>query len=149
MVPRKTTLAALLGAVAITGVCAGTALAGSPPITGTEVSRFEESFSDEPFLCQDELYAQTVSGHSLLHFTYFPDTGAVHLHQDGHGKAVAVPSMGLLRPTRRTSGLAIRRASGPSRAATCSSSRTPISITSSHAGRMGLGRSSTSMRTSP
>ena len=62
MVPWKSTLAALLGAVAITGVSAGTALAGEPPITGTEVSTFEESFSDEPFLCQDELYAQTVSG---------------------------------------------------------------------------------------
>ena len=91
MVPRRTTLAALLGAAAITGAGAGTASAGSPPITGTEVSRFEESFSDEPFLCQDELYAQTVSGHSLLHFAYFPDTGAMHLHQDDHGKAVAVP----------------------------------------------------------
>ena len=91
MVPRKTTLAVLLGAVAITGASARTALAGSPPITGTDVSTFEENFADEPFLCQDELYAQTVSGHSLLHFTYFPDTGAVHLHQDDHGKAVAVP----------------------------------------------------------
>ena len=59
MVLRTSTLAALLSAVAITGVNAGTASAGSPPITGTEVSTFEESFSDEPFLCQDELYAQT------------------------------------------------------------------------------------------
>ena len=91
MVPRKRTLAVLLGAVAITGASAGTALAGSPPITSTVVSSFEESFSDEPFLCQDELYAQTVSGHSLVHFTYFPDTGAVHFHQDDHGKVVAVP----------------------------------------------------------
>jgi hypothetical protein len=89
MVSRKTTLVALLGAVVIAGVSAGTALAS--PTTGTEVSTFEESFSDEPFLCQDELYAQTVSGHSLVHFTYFPDTGAVHFHQDDHGKAIAVP----------------------------------------------------------
>ena len=36
-------------------------------------------------------HAQTVSGHSLVHLTYFPDTGAVHFHQDAHGKAVAVP----------------------------------------------------------
>jgi hypothetical protein len=91
MVPRKTTLAALLSAVAITGVSAGAALASEPPHTGTEVSTFEESFADEPFLCQDELYAQTVSGHSLVHFTYFSDTGAVHFHEDVHGKAVAVP----------------------------------------------------------
>jgi hypothetical protein len=69
---------------------AGTAWA-QPPITGTEVSTFSENFSDEPFLCQDELYAQTVSGHSLVHFTFFPDTGAVHFHEDVHGKAVAVP----------------------------------------------------------
>ena len=55
MVPRKTTLAALLSAVALTGVSAATAMAGSPPTTSTEVSTFEESFSDEPFLCQDEL----------------------------------------------------------------------------------------------
>ena len=54
MVPRKTTLAALLGAMAITGVGAGSASAGSPPITGTEVSRFEESFSDEPFLVEQD-----------------------------------------------------------------------------------------------
>jgi hypothetical protein len=62
-----------------------------PPITGTEVSTFSESFSDEPFLCQDELYAQTVSGHGVVHFTFFPDTGAVHFHEDVHGKVVAVP----------------------------------------------------------
>jgi hypothetical protein len=69
---------------------AGTAWA-QPPITGTDVSTFSESFSDEPFLCQDELYAQTVSGHAVVHFTFFPDTGAVHFHEDVHGKAVAVP----------------------------------------------------------
>ena len=27
----------------------------------------------------------------MLHFTFFPDTGAIHLHEVGHGKAVAVP----------------------------------------------------------
>jgi hypothetical protein len=37
------------------------------------------------------LRAQTVSGHSLVHFTFFPDTGAVHFHEDVYGKAVAVP----------------------------------------------------------
>ena len=93
MVLRTSTLAALLGAVALTGASAGTALAGEaqPPTTGTEVSTFEESFSDEPFLCQDELYGQTVSGHSLVHSTYFPGTGAVHFHEAVHGKVVAVP----------------------------------------------------------
>jgi hypothetical protein len=62
-----------------------------PPITGTEVSTFSESFADEPFRCQDELYAQTVSGRSVVHFTYLPDTGAFHFHEDVHGKVVAVP----------------------------------------------------------
>jgi hypothetical protein len=69
---------------------AGTAWA-QPPITGTEVSRFSESFADEPFVCQDELYAQTVSGHAVVHFTFFPDTGALVFREDVHGKAVAVP----------------------------------------------------------
>ena len=90
MVSRKKTLAVLMGAVAITAASTATAVAGEP-VTGTEVSTFEESFSDEPFLCEDELYAQTVSGQSLVHFTRFPDTGAVHFHEDVHGKVVAVP----------------------------------------------------------
>ncbi len=42
-------------------------------------------------LCQDELYTQTVSGHALVHFAFFPDTGAFHLHDVVHGKVVAVP----------------------------------------------------------
>src|SRR5690349_11986209 len=77
-------------AVGLVFAAAGTASA-QPPTTDTEVSTFTESFSDEPFLCQDELYAQTVSAHSLVHSTRFPDTGAVHFHEDVHGKVVAVP----------------------------------------------------------
>jgi hypothetical protein len=80
-------LSALLGA----GLLATAASAAGPPITGTEVSTFSESFADEPFLCQDELYAQTVSGHAVVHFTFFPDTGALVFREDVHGKAVAVP----------------------------------------------------------
>ena len=83
------TLGALLSATVL--ATGASAAMNQPPITSTEVSTFSESFSDEPFLCQDELYAQTVSGHALLHSTYFPDTGAVHLHEDVHGKVVAVP----------------------------------------------------------
>jgi hypothetical protein len=62
MVSRKTTLAVLLGVVAIAGISGVTALAAEaqPPVTGTEVSKTSETFSDEPFLCQDELY--TISG---------------------------------------------------------------------------------------
>jgi hypothetical protein len=87
---RTSTIAALLGAVAVTGACAGTALA-QPPTTNTEVSTFEESFSDEPFLCQDELYTVTANGHSVFHLTFFEETGAVHLHEVVHAQVVAVP----------------------------------------------------------
>ncbi|HSC49780.1 MAG TPA: hypothetical protein VLD16_05895 [Gaiellaceae bacterium] len=80
-------LSALLG----TAVLAANASAAGPPVTGTDMSVFSESFADEPFLCQDQLYAQTVSGHALVSFTYFPDTGAVRLHEDVHAEVVAVP----------------------------------------------------------
>ncbi len=61
-----------------------------PPITGTEVSRFSESFTF-PFFCGDELYVQTLEIHALVHFTYFPQTEALHLHEFMHGKSVNVP----------------------------------------------------------
>jgi hypothetical protein len=69
---------------------AGTVWA-QPPITGTEVSTFSESFSDETFFCQDELYAVTANGHAVVHFTFFEETGALHFHEVMHGKAVSVP----------------------------------------------------------
>ena len=81
------TLGLLLGAA----VLAAGASAARQPITSTTVSTFSESFADEPFLCQNERYIQTVSGHSVVHVTRFPDTGSVHLHEDVHGKVVAVP----------------------------------------------------------
>jgi hypothetical protein len=68
---------------------AGTAWA-QPPITDTDVSAFSESFS-EPVPCGDELYAQTASIHLVVHFTYFPDTGALYFHEEGDGQIVAVP----------------------------------------------------------
>ena len=61
-----------------------------PPITGTEVSRFSESFT-MPFFCGDELYVQTLEVHALVHFTSFPQTGAFHFHEVMHGKSVNVP----------------------------------------------------------
>jgi len=67
----------------------GTAWA-QPPITGTEVSTFSESFSD-PFFCGGELYATTESGHAVVHFTFFEETGAFHFIFIDQGKAVAVP----------------------------------------------------------
>ncbi len=66
------------------------------PITSTESEKFSESFADEAFLCQDELYEQTVTGHLLTHLT-------ARTHEDGnvvpplrfhflvHAKVVAVP----------------------------------------------------------
>ncbi len=71
---------------------AGTAWA-QPPIVFTEVTRFPtESFSDEPTQCQTELYTTTFSkGMAVEHFTYFPDTDALHFHEWSHGKVVAVP----------------------------------------------------------
>jgi hypothetical protein len=80
-------LGALLGA----GLLATAASAAGPPITGTDVSRFSESFSDEPTLCQDELYTTTGTGHEVMHFTFFEDTGALHFHMVVHAKLVAVP----------------------------------------------------------
>jgi hypothetical protein len=91
MVLRTSTLAVLLGAVAVTGASTGTALAGGPPITGTEISTIDETFSDEPFLCQDELYTVSGSGRVVTHFTYFDETGALHFHEVVHAKVVAVP----------------------------------------------------------
>jgi hypothetical protein len=80
-------LSALLGA----GLLATVASAAGPPITGTDVLTFSDSFSDEPILCQDEFYTQTLSGHAVIHFTYFPDTGALVFREDVHGQNVAVP----------------------------------------------------------
>lgn len=61
-----------------------------PPIRGTDVSRFSESFSD-PFFCGGELYAVTANGHAVMHFAYFADTGAFHFHEVAHGRAVSLP----------------------------------------------------------
>ena len=91
MVLRTSTLAALLGAVAVMAVSAGSAVAGGPPINGTEISTLDETFSDEPFLCQDELYTVSANGRVVTHFTYFEETGALHFHEVIHAKVVAVP----------------------------------------------------------
>jgi hypothetical protein len=81
----------VLGAVAGLMVATpGTAWAQGPPTTFTEVSTFSDSFSG-PLDCQDELYAVTANGHTVVHLTYFDETGAVHLAMVDHGKAVAVP----------------------------------------------------------
>ncbi len=87
---RRTIVAFILAALMAMAI-AGTAWA--KPITYTEVTRFPtESFSDEPTLCQDELYTTTFSkGMAVEHVTYFPDTGVLHFHEWTHAKVVAVP----------------------------------------------------------
>lgn len=87
---RHTRLAlCLLACAGVMLATAGSAWA-QPPITGTDVSSFTESFS-EPFFCGDELYAVTANGHAVVHFTLFEETGALHFHEVVHGKAVSVP----------------------------------------------------------
>jgi hypothetical protein len=85
----KTVLCSLALTAGLLLASVGTA-AAQPPITGTAVSTFSDSFS-EPFFCGDELYAVTASGHMVVHFTFFEETGALHFHEVAHGKAVSVP----------------------------------------------------------
>ena len=78
--------------VAIAGLVlapAATAWA-QPPETFTEVSTFSDHFTGD-FPCQDELYDITATGHTLVHYDYFPDTDTFHLHFSDHGSVVAVP----------------------------------------------------------
>ena len=82
-------LSALLVATVL--AAAATAAGNGPPITGTAVSTFSESFSDEAFLCQDELYTVTANGRASMHFTFFEETGAFHFTEVVHARVVAVP----------------------------------------------------------
>ena len=83
------TLVALLGAAVL---ATGASAAGKePPITGTAVWTGSETFSDEPFVCQDELYEITVSARVVVHFTYFEETGALHFREFIIGKSIGVP----------------------------------------------------------
>jgi hypothetical protein len=86
----RVVLGLLALAVGLMLATAGTASA-EPAINGTEVGTFSESFSDESFLCQDELYTVTVTGRTVVHFTFLPDTGAFHFHDFGHAQVEAVP----------------------------------------------------------
>lgn len=87
--PTRVVVWILASAAGFVLATAGTASA-QPPITGTEVFTFSDSFS-EPFFCGGELYAVTASGHGVVHFTFFEETGALHFHEVVHGKAVNVP----------------------------------------------------------
>ena len=89
---RKLIVLGLLAAHAAGLMLANAGIASAQsPITGTDVSTGSESFSDEPFVCQDELYEITVSARVVVHFTYFEETGALHFREFIIGKAVGVP----------------------------------------------------------
>jgi hypothetical protein len=90
---RATRVSAALCALAVAaGLTLGTTetAAAQPPITDTEVSTFSDSFT-EPFFCGGGPYFVTASGHTVMHYTYFPETGALRFHQASHGKAISVP----------------------------------------------------------
>jgi hypothetical protein len=70
---------------------ASTAASAQPPMIFTDVSTFSDSFSDGSFECHDEPYSLTATGRTVVHFTYFEDTGALHFHLVDHGKAVLTP----------------------------------------------------------
>ena len=69
----------------------------APPITDTQVEKFSETFSDEPFLCQEELYEQTATGQIVTHITAagLDEDGnpilPLHFHFLIHAQVVAVP----------------------------------------------------------
>jgi hypothetical protein len=87
---RRTIVAFLLAALMAMAI-AGTAWA-QPPITYTESQKTTDGpYSDEPTLCQDELYTTTFSGHTVEHVTYFEETGVLHYHLSAHAKVLSVP----------------------------------------------------------
>jgi hypothetical protein len=82
-------LLCVLASAGVMLASAGTAW-GQPPITGTDISTFSESFT-EPFFCGGEPYAVTASVRAVVHFTFFEETEALRFHEVVHGKAVSVP----------------------------------------------------------
>jgi hypothetical protein len=83
----------LAAAVGVLLAPAGTAWA-QPPETFTEVSTFSDHFTGPDFPCHDEPYTITANGHFVLHWEYFPDTNAFHVHFSDHGSVIAVPADG-------------------------------------------------------
>ncbi len=90
----RTLMPICLAIVAVLGT-GGASLA--QPVTETHVEKFAESFADEAFLCQDELYETSVSGHTLTHVTAASMDGngnpipPLHFHFLTHAKVVSVP----------------------------------------------------------
>jgi hypothetical protein len=82
-----------LALVAVLGVGAP---AFAATVTFTETEKFNESFSDEPFLCQDELYVMTNTGQTVTHLTARTDADGnlvppLRFHFLTHAKVTAVP----------------------------------------------------------
>ena len=80
--------------VAVVGGFIGPAEAA--PVTFTHRDRFAESFSDESFLCQTELYRVTVTGRTLTHLTARTDENGnlvppLRFHDTVHAHVIAVP----------------------------------------------------------
>lgn len=69
---------------------AGTASAKTPPETFTQASTDSDHFTGV-LPCKHESYDVTVTGHSVFHYTYFPDTDTLHVHSSDHASIVAVP----------------------------------------------------------
>jgi hypothetical protein len=57
------------------------------PSSRREITAFDGDETPTESDSADELYAQTVSGHGVVHFTYSPDTGAFHFHEDVHARS--------------------------------------------------------------
>ena len=86
------TLAQVAATAALTAVAlipAASAQAG-PAITFTEHEQFTESFSDESFICQTELYTVTADLRVTTHLTAL-DSGMFRFTEIVNGRAVGVP----------------------------------------------------------
>ena len=81
---------ACLGSVSLATLAFAATASAQTPIVGTDVSTFSDSFTGS-VECHDELYSATATGRTVMHFTYFEETGALHFHLVDHGKAVLVP----------------------------------------------------------
>ena len=67
-----------------------------PAVTFTETGTFSESFSDDSFICQTELYETSVEGHSTTHLTARTDDDGniippLRFQEVIHASVVAVP----------------------------------------------------------
>ena len=89
-------IVALMLAALVALAAAGTAWA-QPPITDTNVEKVSVTFGNFPVLAfcgSEELYKVTATDHIVEHFTYFPDTGALHYRFVVFSKSVMVPEDG-------------------------------------------------------